>query len=86
MIEVCYVGHLREDLDMDSEQEQLQWRTDFTDVASLIDLLCSERGARWSTTLHQENLLVSVNQAMVKPDHPLADGDEVVFFPPIAGG
>ena len=51
-----------------------------------MELLCSERGDQWSTTLRQENLLVSVNQAMVKPDHPLADGDEVVFFPPIAGG
>jgi molybdopterin synthase sulfur carrier subunit len=86
MIDLVYVGYLRQDLDMDSEQEQLPWRGGLTDVASLIELLCSERGDQWSTTLRQENLLVSVNQAMVKPDHPLADGDEVVFFPPIAGG
>lgn len=86
MLELSYVGHLREDLQLDSEQEQLRWHGSLTDVASLIELLCDERGAQWSTALQQENLLVSVNQAMVKADHPLADGDEVIFFPPIAGG
>ena len=86
MLELSYVGHLREDLQVDAEQEPLRWRGGVTDGASLIELLCNERGAKWSTALQQENLLVSVNRAMVKADHPLADGDEVIFFPPIAGG
>ena len=86
MIEVSYIGRLMDDLDLQQEQEQFEWRVGMADVASLIELLCSERGAQWSTALHQENLLVSVNQSMVKTDHPLADGDAVIFFPPIAGG
>lgn len=86
MIEVIFVGHLMEDLDLKQEQQQLAWREDITDVASLIEYFCRERGEAWSAALHRENLLVSVNQSMVKIDHPLADGDEVTFFPPIAGG
>jgi molybdopterin synthase sulfur carrier subunit len=86
MIEVSYIGRLMEDLDLQQEREQFELRGGIADVASLIELLCSERGEQWSTALHQENLLVSVNHSMVKTDHPLADGDEVIFFPPIAGG
>jgi len=84
MIEVLYFARIREDLDV--EREQLVWQSGITDVAALIEYLCSERASQWSTTLHQENLLVSVNQTMVHTDHPLADGDEVAFFPPVTGG
>lgn len=84
MIEVLYFARIREDLEV--EREQLQWTGAIADVAALIEHLCSERGATWSATLYQDNLLVSVNQAMVKMDHELADGDEVAFFPPVTGG
>lgn len=32
------------------------------------------------------NLLCAVNLEYVEPDHPVADGDEVAFFPPVTGG
>ena len=28
----------------------------------------------------------ALNQEYVDPDHPVADGDEVAFFPPVTGG
>ena len=84
MIEVLYFARIREDLDV--EREKLEWHSGIKDVAALIEYLCGQRGARWSAALQQENLLVSVNQAMVKTDHALADGDEVAFFPPVTGG
>jgi molybdopterin converting factor small subunit len=84
MIDIEYIGHLKEELAL--EQEQLEWDSSITHVAALIDHLCEERGERWSTNLRQENLLVSVNQSMVKTDHPIGDDDQVIFFPPIAGG
>jgi molybdopterin synthase catalytic subunit len=31
-------------------------------------------------------LMVAVNRAYVERDHPLADGDEVAFIPPVSGG
>ncbi len=32
------------------------------------------------------NTLVAVNMEYVKLDHPVQDGDEVAFFPPVTGG
>ena len=29
---------------------------------------------------------IAVNERYVEPDHELADGDEVAFFPPVSGG
>lgn len=29
---------------------------------------------------------VAVNHAYAGPDHPLSDGDEVAFIPPVSGG
>jgi molybdopterin converting factor small subunit len=86
MIEIEYVGAIRGDLGLDDEQEQLDWTPEITDVAALIDLLCEQRGEQWAAILKQEKLLISVNQKMVKPGHPLTDGDKIGFYPPIAGG
>lgn len=36
--------------------------------------------------LEKEKLLVAVNQTLVSFSHPLNDGDEVAFFPPVTGG
>lgn len=32
------------------------------------------------------NLLAAVNHEHVESDHPVSDGDEVAFFPPVTGG
>lgn len=32
------------------------------------------------------NTLVAINHDYAKPDSPVADGDEVAFFPPVTGG
>lgn len=32
------------------------------------------------------NTLAAVNHEHATPDHPVRDGDEVAFFPPITGG
>ena len=84
MIEVLYFARIREELNL--AREQLSWESSMPNVSALIDHLCRDRGTHWSTTLQQDNLLVSVNQAMVMRDHPLEDGDEIAFFPPVTGG
>ena len=32
------------------------------------------------------NTLIAVNMDYVDKNHPVADGDEVAFFPPVSGG
>ncbi|MDF7681342.1 molybdopterin synthase sulfur carrier subunit [Enterobacteriaceae bacterium ESL0689] len=44
------------------------------------------RGDRWALALEEGKLLVAVNQTLTTFDHPVVDGDEVAFFPPVTGG
>ena len=55
-------------------------------VAELVRALVSREGPVFAEVLGQENMLVAVNQVMVKLNHAVADGDEVAFFPPVTGG
>ncbi|MFK5985883.1 MAG: MoaD/ThiS family protein [Pseudomonadota bacterium] len=32
------------------------------------------------------NILISINMEYVDAEHPIKDGDEVAFFPPVTGG
>ena len=48
--------------------------------------LYAELRARHGFSLRQESLRLAVNGAFVGWDHALADGDEVVFVPPVSGG
>lgn len=45
------------------------------------------RGPAWVEVLGaDQQVLVAVNQVMASAESPLADGDEVGFFPPVTGG
>ncbi|MEI6858668.1 MAG: molybdopterin synthase sulfur carrier subunit [Shewanella sp.] len=44
------------------------------------------KGDKWAKVLASDNLLVAVNQTISSWDTPVADGDEVAFFPPVTGG
>ena len=39
-----------------------------------------------NTDLSQSHVLVAVNRVYANMDAPVADGDEVAFFPPVTGG
>jgi molybdopterin synthase sulfur carrier subunit len=41
---------------------------------------------RWALALEEGKLLAAVNQTLVSFEHPVVDGDEVAFFPPVTGG
>jgi molybdopterin synthase sulfur carrier subunit len=43
-------------------------------------------GTRHAALLTAKNLRAAVNQKMCGLDAPIADGDEVAFFPPVTGG
>jgi molybdopterin synthase sulfur carrier subunit len=84
MIEVRYFAGVREALGRD--REHLPLPDGVSDVDGLIRALVEVRGEAWREALCQDNLLVAVNQTMVKGSQVLRDGDEVAFFPPVSGG
>lgn len=65
--------------------EKLQLEATFSDVEQLRAQLAT-KSDRWALALEPGKLLAAVNQALVSFDHPLSDGDEVAFFPPVTGG
>lgn len=84
MINILYFARFREKLGV--EQEQFALSSAQQTVAMLMAEL-SERGENWKAIFNgPQQVLVAVNQEMVKPDAVLNDGDEVGFFPPVTGG
>lgn len=57
-------------------------------IATVEDVYRHLQSAR--PELHREvtgpQVLVAVNQEIVSAGHPVADGDEVAFLPPVTGG
>lgn len=50
------------------------------------EALYAELAVRHGFRLSQAQLRVAVNASFTEWSSPLADGDEVVFIPPVAGG
>lgn len=83
MITVLYFAGLRERLG--TAQESLPLPAGVTTVVQLRDHLAA-RGEPWQALGQMRNLRAAVNQDMAAADAPVADGDEVAFFPPVTGG
>ncbi|HEX4501308.1 MAG TPA: molybdopterin synthase sulfur carrier subunit [Scandinavium sp.] len=81
MIKILFFAQVRELVGTDS----LTLDTDATTVEQLRQQLAAQ-GSRWELALEEGKLLTAVNQTLVSADHPLAQGDEVAFFPPVTGG
>ncbi len=80
-VHVRYFARLREAIGRDTEVVELAGPA--TTVGELRDRLVAG-GA--DALAEIRNLRAAVNQAMVGPEAPVADGDEVAFFPPVTGG
>ena len=48
--------------------------------------LYAELSSRHGFALPPDRVRVAVNGDFAEPTHPLRDGDEVTFIPPVAGG
>ncbi|OTA21563.1 molybdopterin synthase sulfur carrier subunit [Xenorhabdus beddingii] len=81
MIKVLFFAQVRELVGTGS----LELSHDYPTVAHLHHALI-EKGERWALALEEGKFLSAVNQSFVHPEHPLHDGDEVAFFPPVTGG
>lgn len=84
MITVLYFARLREALGTGSERIALP--ATVRDVEGVRALLIA-RGGEWKKVLAPGNpVRAAVNQAVAAGDTPVADGDEIAFFPPVTGG
>jgi molybdopterin synthase sulfur carrier subunit len=80
MLKVLYFANLREAIGQGSED------FDLPDGVATVGALRAALGARHEALLTAKNLRAAVNQKMCGMDAPVADGDEVAFFPPVTGG
>ena len=82
MIEVRFFARYREALGSDGES--LAWSAELDSLDALRRQLLA-RGETWQV-LAEKGLMCARNQELCSLAEPLADGDEVAFFPPVTGG
>ncbi|WP_285430962.1 molybdopterin converting factor subunit 1 [Pseudomonas sp. fls2-241-R2A-110] len=76
---VKFFARYREALGMDS----LDVEGNFATVDDVRALLAQRDGAE---VLSEQNLMCARNEDLCQLDEPVADGDEVAFFPTVTGG
>lgn len=77
-IEVRYFALFREQTGIESES--LEWS------GGTAAQLFKEMAEKYAALMPEAAALVAVNDEMAGWETPLADGDKVLFFPPVAGG
>ncbi len=77
-LKLRYFAALRDQVGREEETLELAANTPAELYAALQD--------RYGLTLEPASLRVAVNDCFVPMNSPLADGDQVVFIPPVAGG
>ena len=79
-LNVVFFARYREALGLDGESVDGEF-------ASIEQLRAhqAQRGGAWQV-LAESNLMCARNEELCKLDEPLAEGDEVAFFPPVTGG
>lgn len=83
-MKITYFAWLRDNVGC--EEEEITLPAEVTNVGMLIDWL-SRRGPHYEKAFEFiEVSKVAVNQICVQNDEPIKDDDEVIFFPPVAGG
>lgn len=81
MIKLLFFGQTRDLIGIN----ELSLPGEFSTVDE-IRIELSKRSGKWALALNQETTLFAVNQTMVSIEHPVKEGDEVAFFPPVTGG
>ena len=79
-LKVVFFARYREVLGLDGEAVE----GEFVSIEQLRAHLM-QRGGAWQV-LAEPNLMCARNEELCKLAEPLADGDEVAFFPPVTGG
>lgn len=81
MVKILFFAQLREVLNCD----QIQLDNDLSTVGEIREILC-EKGEIWKNHLATKHTLCAVNKTLCDDNHPVTQGDEIAFFPPVTGG
>jgi molybdopterin synthase sulfur carrier subunit len=81
---LLYFAWVREKIGTSSED--LPKPYEVNTVQELINYLIGLGGGYHGAFHDMSRIRIAINQDFVKIDHPLDDGDEVAFFPPVTGG
>jgi molybdopterin synthase sulfur carrier subunit len=84
MLQVRFFARTRDELGCSALD--VAWAEEIASLDALQEQLCVEGGERWRQVLTQDNMIRAVNHTVVEGDCPLAEGDEIAFFPPVTGG
>ena len=83
MINVLFFASIREHFGQD--RLSIEGIAALDSITSLIDHLEQQQKLDVSV-LRKDNVIAALNQVKVGMSHPVADGDEVAFYPPVTGG
>ena len=67
-------------------EEEVELPAGVGDVAGLIEWMKTRGGGFEGAFTEMAVVRTAVNQVHVELSHPLENGDEVAFFPPVTGG
>jgi molybdopterin synthase sulfur carrier subunit len=83
MIQLRYFARLREQVGREAETLDASAGSTVAELRAFL----RARGEPWSQALaDDQRVLAAVNQQMARAETPVADNDEVAFFPPVTGG
>ena len=83
-MKIRYFAWLREHVATSSEDRAYNpnWKT----VSDLVTFLRKQSAGHEKALADMELVRVAVNHVYVDLGHPIAENDEVAFFPPVTGG
>lgn len=82
--QILYFSWIREAVGVDEEDIALP--AGVRTVRDLMAKLCEKGGNYRQAFADTDRVRAAINQTHVPLDHPVVEGDEIAFFPPVTGG
>ena len=81
---ILYFAWLRQKIGV--AEEDVAPPAEVLDIADLRAWLATRSPGHAAAFADAKQIRAAVNQDFATPDHPVAAGDEIAFFPPVTGG